>query len=114
MTEALGFTPAEFEEKKYTDYFPHLQQAYKQAFQEVNETYDSDLVHAIDQTVFSESEPVYEGDGEFRIDLPEDPLARIASAGVIAGDDRAQAVLDAYVEALEASLRETLADADTT
>jgi len=113
MAEALEITPAEFEEKKYTDYFPHLQQAYKRAFQEVNETYDSDLVHAIDQTVFSESEPIYEGDGEFRIALPDDPLARIASAGVIAGEDRAQAVLDAYVDALEDSLRATFAAADT-
>lgn len=108
-----GFTPSEFEERKYTDYFPHLQRAYKQAFQEVNDTYDSNLVHAIDQNVFNESEPIYDGGHEFHIELPDDPHARIAETGVLAGEDRVQAVLDAYVDALEDSLQDVFATADT-
>ncbi|WP_336035900.1 DUF5783 family protein [Halobacterium yunchengense] len=98
-------TPEEFEEEKYVDYFPQLQTAYKRAFEEMNETYDSDLVHGIDQTVLAESEPHYEGDGEFTVDLPEDPLDRLQ--GVVASEEKVRQVLDRYVEELEAQLRET-------
>jgi hypothetical protein len=100
MTE---LTPEEFEEEKYVDYFPKLQTAYKRAFEEMNETYDSDLVHGIDQTVLAESEPHYEGDGEFTVDLPEDPLGKLD--GVVVTDEKAERVLDRYVEELKAQLR---------
>jgi len=63
------FDPEKFEDK-YANYFPELQQAYKNAFNRMNDRYDSQLVHAIDQQVLNESEPFYEGDGEFRIELP--------------------------------------------
>ena len=100
MTE---LTPETFEEEKYVEYFPKLQTAYKRAFNEMNEEYDSDLVHGIDQRVLAESEPHYEGDGEFTIDLPENPLDRLD--GVLASDEKVEAVLERYTEELRAQLR---------
>jgi len=99
------FTPEEFEEEKYTTYFPQLQTAYKRAFNELNGTYDSTLIHGIDQQILNESEPHYEGDGEFSIELPEDPLDRLT--GVPVGEEKAAETLDIYVEELKTQLRET-------
>ena len=96
-------TPETFEEEKYVDYFPKLQTAYKRAFNEMNEQYDSDLVHRIDQRVLSESEPHYGDDGEFTIELPEDPVERLD--GVLASDEKVDAVLERYTEELRAQLR---------
>ena len=109
MTE---FDPVTFEDK-YANYFPELQEAYKNAFERMNETYDSELIHAIDQTVLAESEPFYEGpdegdrveSGSFRLDLPENPAGRVASAGVIVDEETLDAVLSEYVAALEEELR---------
>jgi hypothetical protein len=119
MTE---FDPEKFEDK-YQHYFPELQKAYKRAFEYMNERYDSELVHAIDQGVLAESEPFYEGnterssaadssgqgprehDGEFRIELPEEPVARIAGQGVLVDEDHAEEVLDTYVGRLEREIR---------
>ena len=95
------FDPEKFEDK-YVHYFNELQRAYKDAFNRVNEQYDSELVHAIDQQVLNESEPFYEGDGEFRVELPEDPTDRVQ--GVIAADEKVEGVLEAYVEQIEAEL----------
>jgi hypothetical protein len=47
-----NFDPEKFEDK-YEHYFPELQRAYKQAFETMNDTYDSELIHAIDQAVLS-------------------------------------------------------------
>jgi hypothetical protein len=100
----MSLDPETFEAEKYTDYFPQLQQAYKNAFSRMSERYDSTLIHGIDQTVLNESEPFYEGDGEFRVELPDDPAARIE--GVVAvEDERLTEVLDHYVETIEAELR---------
>ncbi len=99
MTE---FDPDRFEDK-YANYFAELQRAYKGAFETMNDTYDSELVHAIDQQVLNESEPFYEGDGQFRIELPEDPLDRLSS--VVVDDEKAEAVLDRYVAEIETELR---------
>jgi len=96
-------TPEEFEEEKYVDYFPKLQTAYKRAFNEMNEAYDSDLVHGIDQTILAEAEPHYEGDGAFSVDLPDDPLAQLE--GVMATDEKAEQVLDIYLDELETQLQ---------
>lgn len=98
------FTPEEFEEEKYVDYFPQLQTAYKRAFNEMNETYSSDLVHAIDQQILNESEPHYEGDGEFTIELPENPLDRLTD--VPADEKKVEELLEIYVETLEAEHRQ--------
>ena len=101
MTE---FDPEKFEEK-YVHYFTELQGAYKDTFEYMNERYDSDLVHAIDQQVLNESEPFYEGDGEFKVELPEDPYGRIQ--GVLVDEEKFEATLSTYVDRLEGELRRT-------
>ncbi|ELY65120.1 DUF5783 family protein [Natrinema versiforme] len=96
------FDPDKFEDK-YANYFPELQQAYKNAFNRMNDNYDSELVHAIDQQVLNESEPFYEGDGEFRIELPDDPYGRVS--GVLVEEDRFDTVLEAHIEEIETELQ---------
>ncbi|EMA29330.1 DUF5783 family protein [Halobiforma nitratireducens] len=98
MTE---FDPDKFEDK-YAHYFTELQQAYKNAFNRMNDQYDSELVHAIDQQVLNESEPFYDGDGEFRIDLPDDPYGRLS--GGLVDEDRFEDVLESHVEEIETEL----------
>ncbi|RZV12076.1 hypothetical protein BDK88_0966 [Natrinema hispanicum] len=96
------FDPEQFEDK-YANYFPELQQAYKNAFNRMNDQYDSELVHAIDQQVLNESEPFYEGNGEFRIELPDDPYGRLS--GVLVDEERFEQVLERHVEEIEAELQ---------
>ena len=96
------FDPDAFEDK-YANYFPELQRAYKNAFNRMNDRYDSTLVHAIDQQVLNESEPFYDGDGGFRIELPENPYQRLS--GVAVERDRFSNVLSVYVEELETELQ---------
>jgi len=103
MSQRSDLDAETFEEKKFTDYFPKLQTAYKRAFNELNETYDSELVHAIDQQILNESEPHYEGDGEFSVELPENPLERLE--GVVASDEKIHELLDLHVAAIERQLR---------
>ncbi|PSP79379.1 hypothetical protein BRC81_05195 [Halobacteriales archaeon QS_1_68_20] len=117
MTE---FDPEKFEDK-YANYFAELQRAYKNAFEYMNERYDSELVHAIDQQVLSESEPFYEGsaeqssaddssgqgprehDGEFRVELPSEPYDRIQ--GVLVDEEKFEETMDMYVQRIERELR---------
>ncbi|MFT4922071.1 MAG: hypothetical protein ACI8XM_001281 [Haloarculaceae archaeon] len=99
MTE---FDPEKFEDK-YEHYFPQLQQAYRQAFERMNDAYDSELVHAIDQAILAESEPFYEGEGEFRIELPADPLEQLS--GVVVDEQKAEAVLETYIGEIESELQ---------
>ncbi|WP_436346209.1 DUF5783 family protein [Natronorubrum sp. FCH18a] len=96
------FDPEKFEDK-YANYFPELQQAYKNAFNRMNDTHDSELVHAIDQQVLNESEPFYEGDGEFRVELPDDPYDRLS--GVLVEEERFEQVLEKHVEEIETELQ---------
>lgn len=95
------FDPEAFEDK-YANYFTELQEAYKRAFDTMNEEYDSQLIHAIDQQVLNESEPFYD-DGEFRIELPDDPAGRVT--GVVVSDEKLDAVIDRYVDELRHELR---------
>jgi hypothetical protein len=99
MTE---FDPEKFEDK-YEHYFPELQRAYRQAFETMNDAYDSELVHAIDQQVLAESEPFYEGEGQFRIELPDDPAGMLT--GVVVDDEKLDSTLDRYVEEIQSELR---------
>ena len=99
MTE---FDPERFEDK-YAEYFPELQTAYRNAFEAMNDRYDSELVHAIDQQVLNESEPFYEGNGEFRVELPDDPVERVTA--IVVEDQKLQNVLDIYAETIERELR---------
>ena len=91
-----------FDEQKYTDLFPELQQAYRSAFNRVNERYDSTLVHGIDQQVLDESEPFYDESEGFHIELPEDPYDRLT--GVVVEEERFEAVLEEYVGEIEQEL----------
>jgi hypothetical protein len=103
------FDPEKFEDK-YEHYFAELQRAYKQAFETMNDAYDSELVHAIDQAILSESEPFYEGDGEFHVELPDDPVEKLG--GVIVDEEKAETVLDRYIEEIEAELQAVFGFAD--
>jgi len=96
------FDPEKFEEK-YVHYLTELQRAYRNAFEHMNDRYDSELVHAIDQQVLNESEPFYEGEDRFRIELPEDPDERLQ--GVLVDEEKLDAVLAEYVERLEVEIR---------
>ena len=96
------FDPEKFEDK-YIHYLTELQQAYRSAFEYMNERYDSDLVHAIDQSVLNESEPFYEGAGAFRIELPEHPRERLGN--VLVDEEKLDAVLAEYVDRLEMEIR---------
>jgi len=111
MSESEELTPDEFEEEKFVSYFPKLQTAYKRAFNELNEQYDSSLVHAIDQQILNESEPHYEGDGEFSIELPDDPLDRLT--GVVVPDEKAQAVLEEHVAQIKRELQDQFGFSET-
>lgn len=97
MTE---FDPEMFEDK-YVHYFTELQEAYKRAFDTMNEEYDSQLIHTIDQQVLNESEPFYD-DGAFRIDLPENPMAR---ADTVVSEEKFEHILDRYTDELRQELR---------
>jgi hypothetical protein len=96
------FDPEKFEEK-YIHYLTELQRAYRNAFEYMNDRYDSELVHAIDQGILNESEPFYEGDGSFRIELPENPHERLG--GVLIKEEKLEAVLAEYVDRLEVEIR---------
>jgi hypothetical protein len=95
------FDPQKFEDK-YEHYFTELQRAYQQAFDVMNDAHNSELIHRIDQGVLAESEPFYEGDGQFRIELPDDAVERLTgSVDAETADD----VLDQYLTELEAQLQ---------
>ena len=96
------FDPEQFEDK-YANYFAELQRAYKSAFETMNDRYDSELIHAIDQFVLNESEPFYEGDGQFRVELPADPYDRLQ--GVVVAEEKFEELMDRYEDELEAELR---------
>lgn len=96
------FDPEKFDDK-YVHYLPELESAYKRAFETMNDRFDSDLVHAIDQKVLDDSEPFYEGDGSFSIELPDDPFERIQA--VLVTEEKFEAVLEEYREQLRAELR---------
>jgi len=90
--------PETFEEEKYREQFPQLQTAYKRAFDQMNETYDSELVHAIDQQILNESEPHLNEDRTIEIELPAEPLERVQ--GVVSDPERLEALLETYVDEL--------------
>ena len=96
------FDPERFEDK-YVHYLEELDAAYRAAFETMNEAYDSDAVHAIDQQVLNDSEPVYAGDGQFAVELPDDPVGRVE--GVLVDRAKLEATLERYVKELEGELR---------
>ena len=98
------FDPERFEDK-YEHYFTELQQAYKSAFDVMSERYDSGLIHAIDQYALAESEPFYEGNGQFRIELPEDAIERVVPETEL-DETELKAVYEAYTDELERQIRD--------
>ncbi|ELY87826.1 hypothetical protein C483_18053 [Natrialba hulunbeirensis JCM 10989] len=96
------FDPEKFEEK-YVYYFEELETAYSNAYQQLHGRVDSEVLRAIDRQVLSESEPLYEGDGEFSVELPDDPKGRVGAVG--AGDEQFEAVLSEFTERIEGELR---------
>jgi hypothetical protein len=100
----MTLDPETFEEEKYVDYFPKLEQAYKNAFNRMNDRYDSTLIHGIDQAILNESEPHYQGDGEFTVDLPDDPHDRIDGV-VVVSEEKLDELLAVYVDELETELQ---------
>jgi len=99
MTE---FDPAKFEEK-YVHYFDELETAYSNAYQSLHGQCDSEILRGIDRQILSESEPVYEGDGDFRVALPEDTAERTAS---LPGDEETvTSVLERFTDNIEQELQ---------
>jgi len=94
------FDPDLFEDK-YAHYFTELQRAYRNAFETMSDSHDSELVHAIDQQILDESEPFYE-DGAFRVELPDDPTERVTA--IVVDDEKLRRTLDRYVEEIESEL----------
>jgi hypothetical protein len=91
-------------EDKYVHYFDELEQAYTNAYQHFHGQKDSELLRAIDRKVLAESEPFYEGDGEFRIELPENPRERAGSVPV--DDETFEETLSAMTDQIERELQE--------
>lgn len=99
MTE---FNSEKFEEK-YQYYFDELERAYSDAYQQLHGEHNSEILRAVDRNVLSESEPVYEGNGEFRIMLPNDLEERAQS---LPGDEEAfNTVLEEFTAEIERELR---------
>nr|WP_302081094.1 DUF5783 family protein [Salinibaculum sp. KK48] len=64
----------------------------------------SEVLRAIDRHVLNESEPVYEGDGQFRVTLPDDIEERRQA---LPGDKETfDAVLTEFVDRIENELRQ--------
>ncbi len=100
MTE---FDEEKFDEK-YVYYFEELEAAYSNAYQTLHGNADSTILKAIDRQVLSESEPVYEGDGQFRIELPDEPKSLIGD--LQASEAAFDELLERFVELVEKELHE--------
>ena len=96
------FDPEKFEDK-YVHYFEELQEAYSNAYNQLHGRYDSEILKAIDRNVLSESEPFYEGEGEFRVDLPEERVEEVRAA--VGDPERFDVVLEELTDRIEAELR---------
>ncbi|WP_394742437.1 DUF5783 family protein [Natronococcus roseus] len=92
MTE---FDPEKFDEK-YVHYFEELETAYSNGYNQLHGRYDSEILRAIDRKVLSESEPVYLGEGKFRIDLPEERVETVRAA--VGDPEQFDAVLEEFRE----------------
>ncbi len=96
------FDPEKFDEK-YVHYFEELETAYSNAYQHLHGERDSEILRAVDRQILSESEPVYEGDGEFRVALPDDLPERAES--LPGEEERIRAVLGEFTDQIERELR---------
>lgn len=96
------FEEEKFEEK-YIHYFEELEEAYSSAYQSMHGEYNSTVLKAIDRQILNESEPVYEGNGEFRIELPENPTSRIDTVPV--SEAEFEEILETFLENIESELQ---------
>ncbi|MFC7071844.1 DUF5783 family protein [Halovenus rubra] len=96
------FDPEKFEEK-YVHYFEDLESAYSNAYDQLHGEHPSDVLRAIDRQILAESEPFYEGDGHFRVELPDDTDSRLESMQL--DSTQCETVLDEFVAHIEAELR---------
>ena len=97
----VEFDPERFE-RKYVHYMDELGTAYRNAFEQLHGRVDSRVLRAIDRQVLDGSEPFYEGDGEFRVELPENPRERVGDLPV--DEETFDAVLDEFVDLIELEL----------
>ncbi|WP_018259044.1 DUF5783 family protein [Halomicrobium katesii] len=97
-----AFDPEKFE-RKYEHYFEELETAYSNAYQQLHGQVDSAVLRTIDRQVLSESEPVYDGDGTFRVTLPDD--AKETARPLPGDEDTFDAVLDEFTDRIEDELR---------
>ena len=95
------FDPERFEEK-YVHYMDELQTAYRNAFEHLHGRYDSRVLRAIDRQVLDGSEPFYEGAGEFRVELPENPRERVGDLPV--DEATFDTVLEEFTDRIELEL----------
>jgi hypothetical protein len=95
------FDPEKFEEK-YVHYFEELERAYSNAYNQLHGRYDSEVLRAIDRQVLSESEPVYQGAGEFRVELPDDRVEEVRAA--VGDGEQFDAVLEEFTDRIENEL----------
>lgn len=95
------FDPERFE-RKYVHYMDELQTAYRNAFEHLHGRYDSRVLRAIDRQVLDGSEPFYEGNGAFRVELPENPRERVGELPV--EEETFEAVLAEFRERVELEL----------
>ena len=99
MTE---FDPEKFDEK-YVHYFEELETAYSNAYDQLHGRVNSEVLRAIDRQVLSESEPVYEGNGTFRVTVADDIDERKQS---LPGDEETfDTVLTEFTTQIEHELR---------
>lgn len=68
----------------------------------MHDRYDSTLLRLIDRQVLDESEPFYEGDGEFRVELPDNPHDRVQE---IPDEERFATILGEFVARIETELQ---------
>ena len=99
MTE---FDPEKFEDK-YEHYFEELETAYSNAYQQLHGQVDSEILKTIDRQVLSESEPVYEGDGTFRVTVPDN--VKENGRAQSADEEAFDAVFEAFTDRIEDELR---------
>jgi len=97
----VEFDDGRFEEK-YVHYFEELETAYSNAYQQLHGEVDSTVLKAIDRQVMNESEPVYDGDGEFTVELPENPHERVGDVP----EESFDALLAEYTELVEKELQQ--------
>ena len=95
------FNPHLFE-NKYVHYLLELETVYKNAFSTMLERFDSQVIHAIDQGVLVESEPIYK-DAEFHILLPDNPGALMGS--ILIDNETLNQILNEYVTELTRELQ---------